>query len=160
MAQNDVFVYTMNQGGTRGKWSRYRWDFVIKYFAHLEDTLYIRTGDRVYEVIEYELYDDGVPFISVLQWPWLDWGQSAVTKMLTGFDLAGEGTVEVEIGYDQNSLDAFTPKFELPGDTYTGSLVPVPVAAPTFSMRLTYRSETNWEWNATNLYVQDHRPGK
>ena len=160
MAQNDVFVYTMNQGGTRGKWSRYRWDYVIKYFAHLKDSLYIRTGDRVYEVVEYELYDDGVPFISVIQWPWLDWGRPATTKMMTGFDVAGEGTVAVEVGYDQNDLNAFTVSFELPGDTYTGNIVPIPVAAPSLSLRLTYSSATNWEWNAANLYLQDFEVGK
>lgn len=160
MAQEDVFVYTMNQGGLRGKWSRYQFPWLIEYVSHLRNKLYVRSGDVIYEVREHLLFDDGVPFVSVIWWPWLDWGQPAVTKMMTGFDVVGEGTVSVQIGYNQNSLAAFTPPFELPGDTYDGSIVPIPVAAPTFSLKLTYSSETNWEWNAANLYVQNFEVGK
>lgn len=155
MAQTDVFVYTMNQGGTRGTWSRYRWNFIIEHFAHLKDTLYLRAGDRVYEVIENERFDDDVPFLSVLQWPWLDWGEPGITKRLTGFDIVGEGTVNVQIGYDQTNISVFTPEFEIAGDTYYGGIIPLPVAAPSFSLKLTYSSETNWEWSAAGLYVQD-----
>lgn len=160
MAQNDIYIYTMNQGGLRGKWSRYRWDYIVEHFAHLRDALFTRSGDTVYEVIEFELYDDGVPFTSVLQWPWLDWGEPGVTKMLNGFDLVGEGTVSAQIGYDQTNLEAFTTEFTLPGDTYTGGIIPLPMSAPTMSLKLTYSSETNWEWNAGQMYVQDFARGK
>lgn len=155
MAQNDVFVYTMNQGGTRGKWSRYRFPFIIEHHAHLGDKIYLRSGDSIYVVNENDLFDDGLPFESVIQWPWLDWGQPAVTKMLMGFDVAGEGEVTVEIGFNQNSLTDFTTPFTIPGDTYPGHIIPMAVSAPSFSLKLTYSSESNWEWNAANLYVQD-----
>lgn len=160
MSQRDVYIYTMNQGGTRGKWSRYQFPFLIEHYAHLGDKLYLRAGNRIYVVKENDLFDDGEPFEAVIQWPHLDWGQPAVTKMMVGLDLVGEGEAEVQIGYDQTDLTAFTEKFVVPGDTYTGQIIPIAVSAPTLSLRLTYQSNTNWEWNAANLYVEDFGAAK
>lgn len=57
---DQVFIYTMNQGGGRGRWSRYVFPFVIEKFGHLRDSLYLRHGDNVSKVVEGALTDGAV----------------------------------------------------------------------------------------------------
>jgi len=157
---DQVFIYTMNQGGTIGKWSRYVFPFIIQWFAHFKDDLYLRAGDVVYKVDEKAQDDDGVVFNSVIQWPWLDFRKPGVDKMLTGFDVVCDGAFSIEVGYNQADKNAFTDPFDVPGDTLTGQIIPLPVTAPTMSIRLTYQSDQSWIWEAMQLYVQDMEVAK
>ena len=77
---NEVWIYTMQEGSTRGKWSHYRFPWTIEYFAHFRGELYCREADRVHLVKERLLFDDGSSFGSILQLQWLDFGKPGVTK--------------------------------------------------------------------------------
>ncbi len=158
MATDTVFIYTMNRGVNNGAWSRYVFPWTIEHFTHLENLLYMRHGDIVSFAIEGAVDDDGVNFEGVIQWPWLDFGQPGVNKMLIGFDIVGEGTSSIEIGYDQTALGTFTTKYAIPVDTYPGQIIALPVNAPSMSIRLTYDGGQAWQWNAFNLYLEDMRP--
>ncbi len=155
LMSKEVFIFTMNQGIGRGKWSRYRFPFTIEQFAQLKGNLYLRHGDKVSKVVENEQYDDGVIFSSTIQWPWLDFKSPGRNKMMMGFDNVGEGAASIEIGYDQSSLTAFTTAFAIPEDTVPGHIIPLPVTGPSFSIKLTYVSDQAWQWDALQIYVDD-----
>lgn len=157
MATDTVFIYTMNRGVQQGAWSRYVFPWTIEHFAHLESDLYLRHGDVVSVVLEDGTDDDGVGFQGVIQWPWLDFGQPGVNKHLIGFDIVGEGTSSIEVGYDQTQGGVFTEAYAIPADTYPSQLIPLPLQAPTMSIKLTYDGSQAWQWNALNLYLQDQR---
>lgn len=157
MATDTVFVYTMNKGVQGGAWSRYVFPWTCEHFAHLENTLYIRHGDIVSYVLPNATDDDGTGFNGVIQWPWLDFGQPGVNKMLIGFDIVGTGTSSIEIGYDQTNFGTFTTAYAIPEDTYPGQIIPLPVNAPSLCVRLTYDTDQAWQWNALNLHLQDQR---
>ncbi len=38
-----------------------------------------------------------------------------------------------------------------------GTMVPMPLTAPSFDLKLTFAAGQAWEWFAANLYVQDLR---
>jgi hypothetical protein len=154
---DQVYIFTMNQGGKAGRWSRYVFPWTIEHFAHLRDSLYLREGDNVHKVVEGQLFDNGAPFESIIWWPWLDFGQPGVDKTMIGFDISMDGYCDIEIGYDQNDLTAFTTSFRVESDTLPGQMVPMPVGAPTFSPKLTFPGGQAWEWQATQLYVMDSR---
>jgi hypothetical protein len=158
MATDTVFIYTMNRGVQGGAWSRYVFPFTIEHFTHLENTLYMRHVDDISYAIEGALDDDGNDFDGVIQWPWLDFGQPGVNKMLIGFDIVGVGTSSIEIGYDQTVPGYFTASYAIPPDTYPGRVISLPVNAPSISVRLTYDGGQAWQWNSLNLYLQDQRP--
>jgi len=145
----------MNQGGRRGKWSRYQFPFTIEHFAQLRGDLYLRHGDKVSKVVKDEQYDDGVSFNSVIQWPWLNFRSPGRDKMMMGFDNVGEGVASIEVGFNQSDLTAFTAPFDIPADSVPGEIIPLPVSGPTFSIKLTYKSDQIWEWNALQVYVED-----
>ena len=157
MATNQVFIYTMNRGVNQGAWSRYIFPWNIEHFSHLENTLYMRHGDVVSYAIPAGLDDDGAPFDGTIQWPWLDFGVPGLNKMLVGFDIVGEGTCSIEIGYDQNVAGRFTTSYPVPIDTYPGQVINLPVNAVSMSVRLTYDGGQDWQWNSLNLYLRDMR---
>ena len=143
-----------------GRWSHYIFPFTIQHFAHFKDTLYLRHGDKVSKVIEAHAYDDGQDFESVIQWPWLDFGSPGRDKQMMGFDNVGDGVASIEVGYNQANIAAFTESFEIPADSEPGQIIPLPITAPSFSVRLTYKSTEKWEWMAMQMYVQDLALGK
>ncbi len=157
MATDTVFIYTMNKGAQGGAWGRYVFPWIIEHFAQLENTLYMRHEDDVSFVIEDALDDDGVYFDGVIQWPWLDFGKPGTNKMLDSFDIVGLGTCSIEIGYDQTNLNSFTELYPIPADSYPGQIIPLPLTAPTMSVRLTYDGGQAWQWNALQLYLIDNR---
>jgi hypothetical protein len=77
--------------------------------------------------------------------------------MLEGFDIVGSGTPSVSIGYDQTDVTAFTTPYEVSPDTLTGGIIPLPVAAPTLSVKVSYAGGEAWSLQAVQLYLDDMR---
>lgn len=103
----------------------------------------------------------GTPIQGVIQWPHLDFGSLGLTKQMQGLDVvanAPEG-VNISIGYDQRDLNARTPDYLIDGDTLPGYMIGMPVAAPSFDLKLTFEPGQKWTWYASNLYIQDFRGG-
>jgi hypothetical protein len=164
----DVFVYTMNQLGARGAWSRYVYPWDIEAQAQLNNDMFLRSGDAIYRVDKERLTDDTLvddvvvesPVDMVIRWPYLDFGAPGVTKMLAGFDTVGTGVCEVRVGWNERDYAQMTPAYEIVADTVTGGIIPLPLSAPSFSFELTFRSDENTidsEWLASNFYLQDFR---
>ena len=158
----DVFVYTMQGSGQQGSWSRYLFPFAIDDWAIRGDALFLRSGENIHRMDEDVVGDEVdsgaiLPFEGLIQWPWLDFGQPGVTKSLYGFDIVGICDVSVQFGYDQTNGGYFTPPYAVPADTVPGMVIPMPISAPSFSVKLTYDGTQAWQWNAFSLYLQDLR---
>lgn len=102
------------------------------------------------------------PIIGVVQWPHLDFGALGVEKSLTHVDVVGEAPegVYVSVGYDQRNQDARTADHLIDGDTLPAQGVPIPVAGPSFDLKLTFAPGQRWELDAACLWIQDMRPGR
>lgn len=100
----------------------------------------------------------GVPFYGTLQWPFVDMGQLGTNKQMAGFDLVGTGTVSVSFGYDQRNFGLYTTPYSMDADGLPGAgIVPMPITAPSFSMKLVFDPNQVWKWNAANIYLTDDR---
>lgn len=66
-------------------------------------------------------------------------------------------TTKIAIGYNENDQTAFTDDIEISGDTRPGAVVPIPVAGPSFSLRLRYTGPDSWSLSAATLYFQNMR---
>jgi hypothetical protein len=159
---SQVFVYSMSRIGSVGAWSRYVFPFAIDDWAIAGDVLYIRSGDYIYRIDDEAVGDETAPseitlFDGVIQWPWLDFGQPGVTKMVYGVDMVGQGDVNLQIGYDQTNTGAFTDPYIIPADTVPGTVIPMPLSAPSMSVKLTYDGSVQWQFNAMTVYLNDNR---
>jgi hypothetical protein len=163
---DEAFVLTLNEGKT-GKWSRYVFPEAITDTTLLDNDLILRTEThKIWRVTDLVLHDDdvsgyGTEFEGTVHWPHLDFGTLGVTKQFVGFDLVADAPegVTVSIGYDQRDITARTAEYTMDPDTLPGQLVPIPVSAPSFDMRLIFAGGQAWEWFASVLYVTDRRPG-
>lgn len=102
-----------------------------------------------------------IPIQGIIQWPHLDFGALGLTKQMQGLDVVAEAPlgVNISIGYDQRDLAARTPDYLIDGDTLPGYMIAMPVAAPSFDLKLTFEPGQKWTWYASNLYIQDFRGG-
>jgi len=157
MSGTTAWVYTSSVVGRVGAWSRYVFPWSVSATAMLGDRLFLRAGNDVMEVVESASTDDGQDITSVVQWPWLDFGTPGATKMLQTVDVVGSGPgdVSLQIGYDQRAVEAFTPPYTIPIDTLAGMPIPIPVSAPTLSLRLTFNGA--WSLQAVNVNLAESR---
>ncbi|PJK01455.1 hypothetical protein CO615_04035 [Lysobacteraceae bacterium NML75-0749] len=158
-SKGHFFVYTMNRMGQAGAWTRYEFPWRVDDWCIKGEHLYLRHGDTVSRLDMSRESDAGTPFEWFIQWPWLDFGQMGVTKMMQGFDIIGTGQARIEFGYDQTNGGRWTPAWELIADSVPGQLLPMPLAAPSIAVRLTYQGNdverTGWE--ALNLHFSHFR---
>lgn len=164
MANSTVYVYTMTQTGKIGAWTRYVFPFQIDAFAQLGNDLFVRHGDAISKLNPAAAVDEVIDGVDItplafpgrVQWNWLDLGTPGTTKMLEGFDYVGNGQgPSISIGYDQRDVNAFTDPYQLDPDTLPGGIIPLPVAAPTMSVKLDFAGGERWQVQSVTLYVDD-----
>lgn len=157
--ESTVFVYTMRGTGKQGAWSRYLFPFAVDAFAQLGNDLYVRHGDEISRVSEFAVGDDvggsTIPFGGTVWWNYLDFGTPSVTKMMEGFDIVSSGAPSISIGYDQRDLAAFTDPYTVDPDTLPGGVIPFPMAAPTFSLRVDFAPGQKWSLQQVSLSFFD-----
>lgn len=166
MSETTIFVYTMNRLGQVGAWTKYMIPFAIDDYTIAGEDMYLRSGDTIHQVnfnVETDEIiegDDPTPFEWTVQWPWLDMGQMGVTKGMVGFDIVGYGQARIAFGYDQTQGGIFTPEWTIMADSVPGQLLPMPLAAPSLSVRVTYTGNTLTKTglDALNLWFNDFRP--
>jgi hypothetical protein len=158
-----VYVQTNNGSGNANSWGIYEFPSSIDYWTVDDGVLYLRSGDLVWQVNANALYDDmqhdthtstDVPFTGEVTWPYLDFGTPGVDKDFEGLNIVCDGTGEVAIGYDQADLTVAIDPIAFDGDTLPGiGMIPIPMNAPTFQVRLTWDAGQAWEWEQTVAYV-------
>lgn len=165
--QEEAFILTMNGGKDDMHWSRYIFPEPVEEWALVDDKLVLRAGDKLWEMDDELLDDDvgdyepGSEVLGYVAWPYLDFGQIGREKQLYGFDLVFEGQAGVSFGYSQTNFALATdPYFLVPEDTLPGQPIPMPLAGPSFQLRLEMESlDAPWEVQAAAIYLQDMRGG-
>jgi hypothetical protein len=162
---NFVYVQTNNGSGNANSWSVYEFPGPIDYWTVDAGVLYLRSNDLVWQVNVDALYDDiqdpndqpgsGQPFTGETTWQYLDMGPVGVDKDFEGVNIVCEGTGEVDIGYDQSNFSlSLSAPIPFAGDTLPGiGMIPIPMNAPSFQLRLTWDAGQVWEWEAATLYL-------
>lgn len=156
-----TLVYVHTRAGKGGAWSRYVFPFGITEFALLGNDLYFRHGDTISVFDKTAVADEltvggeQTNFEGVVQWNWMDFGQPGTTKQLHGFDFIGTGAPSVSIGYDERYKDRFTTPYAIDPDTLPGGIIPLPVVAPSLSLRFDFAGGQSWSLNSALLYVDD-----
>lgn len=160
--ESEVFVYTLNQVGKIGAWSRYVFPFAIDAYAQRGNSMFVRNGDTVFEIthdagtVDFEGSPEEQPFEAVLHWPFLDFGSPGTETQLNGFDVVGFGQASISVGWEQKQITNpafYTEPFLMPEDSLTGDMIPLPVVAPTMSLKLVYQGGQDWQFNALNIYT-------
>jgi hypothetical protein len=165
-APTTVFVYTLNQLGQPGKWSRYVFPFRIDAVTQLNGDLYLRSGNDVLLVDPTAVNDfQGDPlgreqgFWGYVQWLWLDDDLPGVNKQWHGCDITCQsGTPYVSMFYSQANLTLCTPPYQVPTDSKPGDFIPIPVLSPTCSLQVSFAPGNPWKLMMATLWLEDLAP--
>ena len=164
-----ALVLTIHGKGAKSKysWAEYTFPSAIDDWTILGTDLYLRSGDKIWQVDEdtttddyVEATDTGTEFEGVLQWPYIDLDQPGIDKTMLGFDMVATGTFEIMFGFDQSETqeysvsNSWTAPYSLSGDTLPGKPIPFPLRGPSFAMRVVFDGDQAWQWNSTNLYLK------
>lgn len=168
----EAIVLTVN-GNNVMSWSRYTFPSAITDHTTQDGVLYLRTGDLVWQIDEDTLLDDvggtNAGFDGAMSWNYIECGNLGVDKIMEGFDITvgeidddGEITnnnvqVAVSIGYNQSDREMATEPFTVTGDSIPGTMIPMPLVAPSFQFRLDFGSGQDWGWAALNIYAKELR---
>jgi hypothetical protein len=174
-----AFVLTINGQGIKA-WSRYLFPDQITDWTLNGGTLYVRTlGNLVWSFTDQVVGCDdapgsagaeNIPFNGIMQWPYLNAGVLGLNKMLVGIDIVGDGSVSIQVGFNQSDKSSFNdaptfttstsvtaPYLVTIADTVPGEPIPIPCNAPSYSLILTFAGSSSsanaWTWEAANLYV-------
>jgi len=158
---NEAFVYTTSKTSGLAAWSRYLFNvpggsgWLIDGMAELNQQLYVRVGDVVYQLSEDVFIDDTKPFQVLIQMPYINFKKPSSLKRLYGIDLVTTGTCFVSVGWDSNNPDAFTPEIEVTGNTRTGDLIPIECTGTEFSVRIRNFDNKPFRFDAVSLHWDD-----
>lgn len=169
-----AIVLSIN-GNNVMSWSEYTFPDTITDWTVMDGVLYLRASDLVWTLDSGTLLDDtdaqagqggnDVGFPGYMAWNYVECGALGVDKMMEGFDLTignidDDGDIvnndvvcNVSIGYNQSNPEMATEPWPVDGDTIPGTMVPMPVTAPSFQMRLDFGTGQDWGWAALNMYV-------
>ena len=150
-----AWVYTFSRMAKISCWSRYDFGVTVDAFAALNNKLYIRSGDQVFEVTRSVFTDNGQPVPVSIDLPYVDAKSPGNLKQFWGADMVAIGTPSLAFGYDPNDTSKVTEAYEYTGDTRTSTLHPVDVAAVNISPIITHEADEDFRLDALTLYFHD-----
>lgn len=131
-----TFVFSYFPLSKISAWSQYDLPGEVDAVVVTTDNTIIRVGDTLYRYggENHSTYDD-TAVVAVT--PFMDAGKPATAKMLTGVDLAAEGTWKIEIAVDPENPDHFDDVATVTGSTFRLQKIPLEVDATHWAFRLT-----------------------
>lgn len=147
-----AWVYSFSRSSKLAAWSKYTFPITIDAAAALNNQLYVRSGDDVYVFDEDAEEDDGEPISVTVELPYVDAKQPGVLKQFWGADVVGAGTPSMAWRYEPNDTSKITEAYEYIGDTRSGVLHPVDVAATNIAPVLTHEADEDFRLDALTLY--------
>lgn len=149
---NTAWVYTFSRTAKIACWSQYEFGTQIDAVASLNNKLYVRSGNKVYEVSKSQYTDDGDPVRVEVQMAFLDAKEPGNLKQWTGADWVGTGTASVGWKFNQNDNGLITESYQYTGDTSPGVMHPVEVCSTNISPLIVHEANEDFKMSALRLY--------
>jgi len=155
-----AYVLTLTPSSGVVAWSRYSFPWAVLDAVIHDGRLHVSTSAAVFELDPTALVDDlesGTDTAAIpvsVQWPWLDFGMPGADKRFTGFDVVASSPCSVSFGYDEHQTSRFTNPISAPATSRVGGFLPLHVACPSLSVRVTHNGKSEWELSQVTLYMQ------
>lgn len=161
----EAFVLTINGNSQSDQsWSRYVFPEAVTDWTIDGNQLVLRTeSGLVWEMNPDTLVDDyggdNVEYEGLIWWPYLDAGTLGLDKDFEGFSAVIDGEFSVSIGYNQKQPSYATAPYTLTGDTLPDTgIVPLPLSAPSYQIRLTMSGGQAWEVSTFSVFLNQLNP--
>ena len=153
-----VFVYTFSRGAKLAAWSKYEFPFPLEDVTVLDNIVYIRNGNNVYQFDDTQYTDDGVPIKLRIVFPFLDFKLPGILKIVQSMDVVVEGSCSLSFLTDGNDTGAATPPIILQGDTRAGAAIPVELCAVAIAPVFQHAQATTFKLTAMTFAFEKLGP--
>lgn len=153
-----AWVYTFSRTAKIACWSQYGFDISIDAAAVLNNRLYVRSGDHVFELTNTVFTDNGTLVKVEVEMPYLDAKEPGNLKQWWGADWVGEGTAQLAWKYDVNNGGLITQDYSYTGDTSPGVMHPVEVCATNISPVVVHEANEDFTMSAIRLHYNSLGP--
>lgn len=153
-----LFVYSLSRTAKISAWSQYLLNEKVDAVAQLGQNMYLRCGDSVFRLDEEAYTDDGEPFETFIEIPYMDLKKPGELKRIYGIDVVCQGECAVSVGYDERNPDAYTPEVQVFGNTRPGGMIPIEVTGTAFSFRIRNFTKDYFRLDAITLYFDTMGP--
>ncbi|MGI9303740.1 MAG: hypothetical protein ACR2RB_13720 [Gammaproteobacteria bacterium] len=147
-----MFVYTYSRTAKVSAWSVYQAPGPIEHLVVLDDDVYYRVGDSVYQCDPEALDDGGEPIAVNVQTAYLNFKEPARMKHVKFIDAVIEGAADIEFLYDERDESRVTHPMRVSGITAPGGLYPVDVLCTALSVRFKSESVEPFRLDAFSLH--------
>ncbi len=149
---NTAYVYTTSKSAKLACWSKYEFGITVDAVAALNNKLYIRSGNKVYELSKSVFTDDGVSVPVRVELAYVDAKEPGNRKQWWGADFVGTGTPQMGFRYDQNQPELITQMYNYTGDTRSGVMHPVDVSSTNIAPVILHEANEDFRMDALALY--------
>ena len=155
----DAFAYTYSRTGKVAAWSQYRFPWAADDVAVFNGKLYLRDGNSVYRLDE-NTHQDGMEAPEVIiEFPFLDFQEPGVLKLIQGVDFQGQGSANISFKYrvvDQNGnlQEHSTDEVTLTSNSMPGTMTPVELCVTAIAPRIRHQSNEAFRLSRLTMYYQ------
>ncbi len=149
-----AWVYSFSRTSKLAAWSEYTFPFDVDDAASLNGELYLRSGDLVYRVDDDYYTDDGEMIKVKAGFPFLNFKQPGVLKMLTGIDALLEGSWTVAHKFDPRNSALETDETPISGNTTPSDMTAVELVAVQVAPVFRHEADEAASLNAFTYYFQ------
>ncbi|MCC6530918.1 MAG: hypothetical protein IT531_00075 [Burkholderiales bacterium] len=147
-----AWVYSFSKSAKLAAWSKYIFQVDIDAIAALNNKLYVRSGNDVYEIANGVYSDQATPIEVAIEMAYVDAKQPGILKQFWGADFVGQGTPQLAFRCDSNDESKVTQAYAYTGDTRAGVLHPVEVAAVNIAPVVMHSANEDFRMDALELY--------
>lgn len=152
---DQIYVYTFSRTSKIAAWTRYELPVTVDYAANLGNTLYLRSGDKVYKLDTSASDDDGTDFSVEVKMAFQSFQKPGVNKKIFGFDAVVEGSADISHRHDPNNPTVETDALTVTGDTRVGMIYPVNLMTTEIAPIIRNSSGTLTRFNAISYLYDD-----
>lgn len=150
-----VWAYSFSRTSKISAWSKYTLPFTVDDATVLNQELYVRSGNDVYQVSD-AVFKDGassIPLVDVEMF-YQDGKAPAVLKQWMGIDIIGEGQWTISHKFQADGQSIETAAAEYPAVTEPGELYPVELMSTRIAPHLTHAKDEPAEISALMLHYE------
>jgi hypothetical protein len=147
-----VWAYTYSRSSKIACWSEYVFPVLITDLTTLAGKVYLRGVDKLYEISPTQYTDDTTLIDVEVQMAFQDNKLPGVDKQFWGADMVSSGALDLSFLYDPNDTGKETVPMEIPGDTRSGSVLPVEVVAPALAPVFRHSADEAMTIDALTLF--------
>jgi hypothetical protein len=154
----NVYVYSFSRSIKMSAWSKFTYPVTISAATVLGGSLYVRSGDIVYEVLDTVYADDGAIPLCEIEMFYQDAKTSGILKMFTGFDGVVTGSPEIAFKFNANEGADVTDYLPIEGDLRPGAMYPMEISATAIAPVLRHQADEAFELNMLQAYYENLGP--